>query len=445
VVRYLRDVSAVLHLRSLATGTLLQAVRLPGLGSVEVSGRRASPILHFSYNSLTEPGAIYTCVLRPAWACPGRLGTLDTSGRAHCAGAGLCAAAAPGTASMQRAAQRDRSCSWKSSPVDCWARDGSRVPRRPALHFRRVCYIVCVGRVRTPPRRSRGRAAAERLRDAPRARRMDTSRLTGQLADLVHAIVLPGGYNLDDYETSQARRRQPPPGTEAAAPVRQAPVDAARLPSVQRSAGLRGVCDSGRCGVALAAMRQGRACRVGSCVRPCPTPGRGRGQVFVVSSDGAQVPMFIVAPINITLDGNNPTMLYGYGGAPSCPRRPCEGARQLCMLCERCVIRCWRSAGRACCAERLVGPRLMMAVLHHAIEAWWLGCLERGAFLGVCQASFSAPDCTLHTRRLPEDGHALLQHRPPGIHARIQRRVRRSQHPVRPTRCWATPTPMHLV
>ena len=118
VVRYLRDVSAVLHLRSLATGTLLQAVRLPGLGSVEVSGRRVSPILHFSYNSLTEPGAIYTCVLRPAWACPGRLGTLDTSGRAHCAGAGLCAAAAPGTASMQRAAQRDGSCSRKSSPVD---------------------------------------------------------------------------------------------------------------------------------------------------------------------------------------------------------------------------------------------------------------------------------------------------------------------------------------
>jgi len=130
---------------------------------------------------------------------------------------------------------------------------------------------------------------------------------------------------------------QPPPGTEAAAPVRQAPADAARLPSVQRLARLRSVYNSGRCGVALAVMRQGRACRVGSSVRPCPTPGRGRGQVFVVSSDGAQVPMFIVAPINITLDGNNPTMLYGYGVAPPCLRRPCEGARQLCMLCERCA------------------------------------------------------------------------------------------------------------
>lgn len=59
VVRYLRDVSAVLHLRSLATGTLLQAVRLPGLGSVEVSGGRASPVFFYSYTSLTEPGAIF--------------------------------------------------------------------------------------------------------------------------------------------------------------------------------------------------------------------------------------------------------------------------------------------------------------------------------------------------------------------------------------------------
>ena len=66
VVRYLRDVSAVLHLRSLGTGTLLQAVRLPGLGSVEVSGRRESPVLFFSYSSLTEPGAIYQCALKPS-------------------------------------------------------------------------------------------------------------------------------------------------------------------------------------------------------------------------------------------------------------------------------------------------------------------------------------------------------------------------------------------
>ncbi|KAK9846257.1 hypothetical protein WJX81_000149 [Elliptochloris bilobata] len=127
VVRYLRDVSAVLHLRSLATGTLLQAVRLPGLGSVEVSARRESPILFFSYNSLTDPGAIYM---------------------------------------------------------------------------------------------------------------LDSTHLTGQLPDLAHDVQLPGGYNLDDFVTTQ---------------------------------------------------------------------------VFVVSKDGAQVPMFIVSPLNVSLDGSNPTILVGYG------------------------------------------------------------------------------------------------------------------------------------
>ena len=68
-VRYLRDVSAVLHLRSLASGTLLQAVRLPGLGSVELSGRRESPVMFFSYNSLTDPGATYMCA--PPVPCKG--------------------------------------------------------------------------------------------------------------------------------------------------------------------------------------------------------------------------------------------------------------------------------------------------------------------------------------------------------------------------------------
>ncbi|HEY9664319.1 MAG TPA: prolyl oligopeptidase family serine peptidase, partial [Allocoleopsis sp.] len=37
-------------------------------------------------------------------------------------------------------------------------------------------------------------------------------------------------------------------------------------------------------------------------------------QVFYTSKDGTQVPMFITYKKGITLDGNNPTILYGYGG-----------------------------------------------------------------------------------------------------------------------------------
>jgi prolyl oligopeptidase len=37
-------------------------------------------------------------------------------------------------------------------------------------------------------------------------------------------------------------------------------------------------------------------------------------QVFVTSKDGTRVPAFIVAKKGIVLDGNNPTLLYGYGG-----------------------------------------------------------------------------------------------------------------------------------
>lgn len=37
-------------------------------------------------------------------------------------------------------------------------------------------------------------------------------------------------------------------------------------------------------------------------------------QVFVTSKDGTKVPLFLVHKKGITLDGNNPALLYGYGG-----------------------------------------------------------------------------------------------------------------------------------
>ena len=37
-------------------------------------------------------------------------------------------------------------------------------------------------------------------------------------------------------------------------------------------------------------------------------------QVFFTSKDGTRVPMFIVSKKGITLDGTNPTLMYGYGG-----------------------------------------------------------------------------------------------------------------------------------
>ncbi len=47
---------------------------------------------------------------------------------------------------------------------------------------------------------------------------------------------------------------------------------------------------------------------------PIDTAGLVAEQVFVTSSDGTRVPMFIVHAADIDLNGDNPTVLYGYGG-----------------------------------------------------------------------------------------------------------------------------------
>ena len=38
-------------------------------------------------------------------------------------------------------------------------------------------------------------------------------------------------------------------------------------------------------------------------------------QLFAISKDGTRVPMFVVGKKGFALDGSNPTLLYGYGGA----------------------------------------------------------------------------------------------------------------------------------
>ncbi len=47
---------------------------------------------------------------------------------------------------------------------------------------------------------------------------------------------------------------------------------------------------------------------------PIETSGMESKQVFYSSKDGTRIPMFIVYRNDIKLDGDNPTLLYGYGG-----------------------------------------------------------------------------------------------------------------------------------
>src|SRR5215208_2291145 len=61
-----------------------------------------------------------------------------------------------------------------------------------------------------------------------------------------------------------------------------------------------------------------------------PTPYETR-QVFFTSKDGTRVPMFITAKKGIKLDGNNPTLLYAYGGF-NIPQTPGFSAANLAWL-----------------------------------------------------------------------------------------------------------------
>ena len=62
-------------------------------------------------------------------------------------------------------------------------------------------------------------------------------------------------------------------------------------------------------------------------------------QVFYSSKDGTRVPMFLVFKRGLKLDGNNPTLLYGYGGFNI----------QLLPNSIRCAWPCWN---RGSCTRR---------------------------------------------------------------------------------------------
>jgi prolyl oligopeptidase len=83
------------------------------------------------------------------------------------------------------------------------------------------------------------------------------------------------------------------------------------------------------------------ASRTSSVFRTVTIPGYNAAnfevkQVFFPSKDGTRVPMFITARKGLKLDGNNPTLLYGYGGF-SLSMRPAFNALRVAML-EQGVI-----------------------------------------------------------------------------------------------------------
>jgi prolyl oligopeptidase len=73
-------------------------------------------------------------------------------------------------------------------------------------------------------------------------------------------------------------------------------------------------------------------------------------QVFYTSKDGTRVPMFLVHKKGLKLDGNNPTLLYGYGGFNITQAPDVQRARL--ALLEQGGVYAWRTSAAAASTAR---------------------------------------------------------------------------------------------